>query len=189
MRAAHPSRLAAALVTLSFLSSAQVPRDLFGSIPQRTVVRTDSPKAAQSFLSDHPRFSFFSRDPVLPETVSSLLARSSGRFDGPIQDLVNVNAANIYAPLHESFAGGVVMHLAHKRLEIFGTVGGLFVPYRTMYTMPNAWLYQTDIGVRWALDPNRHLWIGGTGHYITDFSDKKRQWAYESADFTVQFGR
>ena len=88
-----------------------------------------------------------------------------------------------------SFAGGGVIHLAHRRLEIFGTVAGLFVPYRTMYTMPNAWLYQTDIGARWALDPGRHVWIGGTGHYIADFSDKKRQWAYESADFTVQFGR
>jgi len=123
-----------------------------------------------------------------PGSVQNLISRPGGLFDGPIVDLVNVESATTSSPLHQSFAGGMTLQFAHRRLEIFGTAAGLFVPYRSIYTMPNAWFSQTDIGVRWALDPNRRFWVGGTAHYLTDLAEKRRQWVYESADFTVQFG-
>jgi hypothetical protein len=56
--------------------------------------------------------------------------------------------------------------------------GGVYVPIRTAYTMPNAWLTQVSLGAHVALNPTRHFWVGGTARYLPDFADKTRQWGY-----------
>jgi hypothetical protein len=127
------------------------------------------------FLRSHPGFSWSDGE-----------AHSGA--NSALQGFLTVDARN---PLHEirrSFGGEAAFSFAGGRMKLVGTSGGVFVPFRSVYSMPNGWFTETTAGVRIALDPHEHFWLGGTAHYLTDFADKKRQWAYESADLTIEFG-
>lgn len=110
-------------------------------------------------------------------------------YGGALQTYLNLSTTDSNYATHLPFGATFVRPVAHGRVELFGGIGGIFADFRTPYAMTNAWMVQTTMGVRVALDEGRHVWVGTTTRYITDFADKKRQWVYGSADLTLRFGK
>ncbi len=108
---------------------------------------------------------------------------------GPLQSYLNIEQSYPLYDVVRSFGATGVFTADRRRIELFGGMGGVYVPFRSSYTMPNAWLTQVSAGARIALDPGQHLWLGGTASWLTDFADKNRQWGSLSADFTFRTGR
>lgn len=110
-------------------------------------------------------------------------------FGGALQAYVNRLAP--VAPLNSQlpFGGNVVLSLARRRVEIFGGMGGIFVPYASPYTAPNTWLMQNKAGFRVALDPDKHVWLGATTYLMTNFAVKTTSSGAATADLTVNFGK
>jgi hypothetical protein len=137
------------------------------------------------FRESHPAFTFLATP--LP---SARETGQIGNYGGPLQ--YYLNSALSY-PLHDvivPFGGSAQVPLAHGRVELFGNMGGIFVPVRTTSpTMPNSWLVQTSLGIRVALDPAHHFWAGGSALHVVDFADKQRQSGAWSADLTFRSGR
>jgi hypothetical protein len=136
------------------------------------------------FRESHPAFSFLATPmPKMDETGQI------ANYGGPLQNYLN--AAWSYA-LHEltpPFGGSVTIPFARGRGELFGSMGGIFVPVRSSWTMPNAWLVQTSLGLHVAIDPAHHVWVGGVVRHVVDFADKQRQGGAWSADLTFRSGR
>jgi hypothetical protein len=110
-------------------------------------------------------------------------------FGGALQSFAIVTNTSEVRGTKSPFGGDVTLPLARGRVELFGGIGGVYVPLGSPYTMPNAWLTQIKLGGRVALDPEHHFWLGTTAYYLTNFAEKTRQWGYGSADLTVRFGR
>jgi hypothetical protein len=143
------------------------------------------------FMQNHPYLSImwsptFGSQNGAPPSVSS--RGQIQYYGGPLQDYLNTEGGN---PLHDiipSFGASGIIAIG-PRVQLLGSAGGILVPFRTSYTMPNAWLTQASLGVRLSLDQGHHFSVGGTARYITDFADKTRQWGLWSADFTFHSGR
>jgi hypothetical protein len=87
------------------------------------------------------------------------------------------------------FGATAILPINRWHLELFGGIGGTFAPFRSSYAMTNSWMVQTSMGARVALDQGRHIWVGTTARYMTDFADRKRQRVTGTADLTVRFGK
>jgi hypothetical protein len=160
------------------------------AIPSFDFLSTQTHFNERSFAVTHPHFRSLMgglASPSIPPSKAVLY--SSDNFDGPLRDFLNLNLTSAQPEFAKAFGVSGIMPLAHGRVEIFGSAGGIFVPFRTRYTMPNAWFTEANLGARLALEPSHHLWAGGTVHYMADFADKTRQWGYASADLTIRFGR
>jgi hypothetical protein len=138
------------------------------------------------FRASHPRFTFTVQD---HNTPSDALNGQLPYYGGPIQYFVNTQATSVLRDVILPFGASASLPLAHGRIELLGSAGGLYVPIATAYSRPNAWLTQATFGARFALDPAHHFWVGGSARYLTDFADKKRQSGLLTADFTFQSGR
>jgi hypothetical protein len=137
------------------------------------------------FRASHPTFSIVVQDHNIP---SDALNGQIPQYGGPLQYFVNTRS--LY-PLHDlitPFGASAAVPMAHGRIELLGSAGGLFEPIATAYTRPNAWVTQATFGARFALDQAHHFWVGGNARYVTDFADKKRQFGLLTADFTFQSG-
>jgi hypothetical protein len=143
------------------------------------------------FLKRHRGFTLFGQ-PLSNVKIDGTPAVSpAGQipyYGGPLQNYLNTEGVYTLHDVIRPFGASGSVPLAHGRMELFGTMGGVFVPFRSAYTMPNAWLTQGTLGARVALDQAHHFWVGGTGSYLADFADKERQWGSWSADFTLQSG-
>ena len=132
------------------------------------------------FRQSHPAINFLLTP--LPDMTAGQLPD----YGGPIQNYLNYSRA---FPLHDliaPFGGSGVATLFHGRVEIFGNATGIYVPFQSSYTRPNAWFTQAILGARVALDTGHHLWVGGTARYTADFADKTRQHGLWSADLTYR---
>jgi hypothetical protein len=132
------------------------------------------------FLENHRSFTLLSAVPAAVEVDGKATETPNGQIlytGGPLQQYLNLEAMHPLYDVMRSFGATGVTTLARGRAEIFGGMGGLFVPYRTPYTMPNSWLTQISLGARVPLDQRQHFWLGGTAPYLTNFADKNRQWA------------
>ncbi len=107
-------------------------------------------------------------------------------YGGPIQNYLNYSASFPMNNVINPFGGSGIATFAHGRGEVFGNIAGIYVPFQSSWTRPNAWFTQATFGVRYALDPGRHLWVGATGRYTADFADKTRQHGLWSADLTYR---
>jgi hypothetical protein len=110
-------------------------------------------------------------------------------FGGALQDYVNRLGPGASLDSRAPFGGSLLFTFAGGRLEVFGGLGGIFVPWASSYTRPNSWLTQTSAGARVALDPNRRVWLGVSTYLLTNSADKTRSRAYPSADLTFRFGK
>lgn len=110
-------------------------------------------------------------------------------FGGPLQTYLNLTPGIVADQAKLPFGANVTVPVAGGRAEIYGGAGGAFIPYRSVYTRQDTWFTQTRAGIRVALDPDRHVWLGGTAYYLTNFAEKKRQWGLGTADLTVRFGK
>ncbi len=88
----------------------------------------------------------------------------------------------------QPFGGHVVLPLLRGRFELYGGTTGLFVPFATGHIRRNTWVTENQLGGRIPLDTDHRFWVGASGHYVTNFADKTRQWFYGTADFTVKLG-
>ena len=136
---------------------------------------------------------FVNRPPMLRMEVETMMpAVVNGQipsFGGPLQTYLNLAGQDVMRDAHLPFGATGVLPINRWRLEVFGGIGGVYAPFRTSYAMTNAWMIQTSMGARVALDQGRHVWVGTTARYVTDFADKKRQWVTGTADLTVRFGK
>jgi hypothetical protein len=136
---------------------------------------------------------FSNRAPVIGaevEKMQSAIENSQIRyFGGPLQTYLNLAGLDVARETHLPFGATAVLPISRWRLELFGGIGGTYAVFRTPYAMTNSWMVQTSLGARTALDQGRHVWIGTTASYITDFADKKRQWVTGTADLTLRFGK
>lgn len=121
-----------------------------------------------------------------PEALENGQIRNYG---GPLQTYLNLATLDIAHDTHLPFGATAVVPVNRWRLELFGGIGGAYATFRTPYAMFDSWMVQTSAGARVALDQGRHVWIGTTASYITDFADKKRQWVTGAADLTLRFGK
>ena len=136
------------------------------------------------FRQSHPAFSFLATPmPDMRETGQI------ANYGGPLQNYLNAAWSYQSTDYKPPFGGSAIIPFARGRGELFGSMGGIFVPVRSTYTMPNAWLVQTSIGIRVAVDPAHHFWVGGAAHHVVDFADKQRQWGAWSAGLTFRSGR
>jgi hypothetical protein len=110
-------------------------------------------------------------------------------FGGALQAFAIVTSTTEVRGVKSPFGGNVIFPLGRGRVELFGGVGGVYVPTASRYAMQDTWLTQTKLGVRVALDPDHHFWLGTTAYYLTNFAEKTQQWGYGSADLTFRFGR
>jgi hypothetical protein len=110
-------------------------------------------------------------------------------FGGTLQSYANMTAATVVDSTKLPFGGAVTLALGHDRVEMFGGAGAVYVPFSTPYSAPNTWLSQTKVGVRVALDQERHFWVGATTYLLTNFGEKTKNRSYGSADFSVRFGK
>jgi len=144
------------------------------------------------FSRSHPGFTWFSFLKSNVQVDGTSPVPQSGQVPstgGPLQNYPNTEAIHPQRDAISPFGASFVLPVAHGRAELFGSMGGVYVPFRWEYAMPNAWLTQTSFGARVALDQGRHVWVGGTARHLTDFADKNRQWGSWSADLTFQSGR
>jgi hypothetical protein len=137
--------------------------------------------------------SFVNRPPALRIEVETMMpAVENGQiryYGGPLQTYLNLVGKDTARDTHLPFGATAILPINRWHLEVFGGTGGVFAPFRGSYAMTNSWMVQTSMGARVALDPGRHVWVGTTARYMTDFADKKRQWVTGTADLTVRFGR
>jgi hypothetical protein len=132
------------------------------------------------FRQTHPTLNF------LLTPLPDMTAGQIPDYGGPIQNYLNYSASFPMIGVITPFGGNGVATFAHGRGEIFGNIAGIYVPLQSSWTRPNAWFTQATFGVRYALDPGRHLWVGATGRYTADFADKTRQHGLWSADLTYR---
>jgi hypothetical protein len=121
-----------------------------------------------------------------PEALENGQIRNYG---GPLQTYLNLATLDIARDTHLPFGATAVVPVNRWHLELFGGIGGAYATFRTPCAMVDSWMVQTSVGARVALDQGRHVWIGTTASYITDFADKKRQWVTGTADLTLRFGK
>lgn len=134
------------------------------------------------FRATHPNFSFSTDAPA---------SERNGQipfYGGPVQTYFNSQINYILHDVIAPFGGRVTVPLAHGRVELLASTGGIFVPLATPYSRQNSWVTQTTIGARVALDQGHHFWIGGSARHITNVADKTRQWGLLTGDFTFQSG-
>ena len=114
-------------------------------------------------------------------------------FGGIFQEYLDGNNPDLVGRMHDTvapFGASGVIPLARGKLELYGSMAGLFVPFQFRPNIiRDSWLTQSSLGVRVALDPGHHIWVGTTGYYLIDLADKTRQWSYGTADLTIRFGR
>ena len=136
---------------------------------------------------------FVNRPPTLNlevETMRPAVENSQIRdYGGPLQTYLNLAGLDIARETHLPFGATAVLPIHRWHLELFGGIGEAYATFHTPYAMANSWMVQTSVGARTALDQGRHVWIGTTASYITDFADKKRQWVTGTADLTLRFGK
>ncbi len=111
-------------------------------------------------------------------------------FGGIVQSMMLMTNTGVSNTLRPPVGGNFTMPVPKWNMELFGGVGGVFVPTSTSpYTKTNTWFSQTRTGARFALDPKQIFWLGGSGYYLTNFAHKTRQWGYSTADLTIRLGR
>lgn len=117
---------------------------------------------------------------------------TSGRipdFGGILQSYGNTNHIG-QDSTKQPFGADVTLPLANRRVEVFSGFGGTYVQFGSPNAVPNTWLTQGKAGARVALDPERHVWLGATSYFVTNFAgDKTRNRSYKSADLTFRFGK
>jgi len=124
------------------------------------------------------------------ETMLPAVENDQIRFyGGPLQTYLNLAGLDTARETHLPFGATSVLPINRWRLELSGGIGGAYATFHTPYAMTNSWMVQTSVGARAALDPGRHVWLGATTSYITDFADNKRQWVTGTADLTLRFGK
>jgi hypothetical protein len=136
---------------------------------------------------------FVTRPSALNVEVETMLPAAENRqirdYGGALQTYLNLAGLDVARETHLPFGATAVLPIPRWHLELFGGIGGTYAVFHTPYAMVNSWMVQTSLGARTALDQGRHVWIGATASYITDFADKKRQWATGTADLTLRFGK
>ena len=136
---------------------------------------------------------FVNRPPALNREVETMLPAVENfqirYYGGPLQTYLNLAGLDVARETHLPFGATAVLPIDRWRMELFGGMGGAYATFHTPYATTNSWMVQTSMGARAALDQGRHVWIGTTATYITDFADKKRQWATGTADLTLRFGK
>jgi hypothetical protein len=146
-----------------------------GSLPELSIRFP----AVSLFLKTHPTFTFLAEVPARLTSIEIVPATNiKGQipwFGGPLQYYINVSPAYALHDVLLPFGANFMRPVYHGRVEVFGAMGGIFVPTATRSTRPNACLTQTSLGARVSLDQSRRFWVGATAWYLTDFADKKRQ--------------
>ena len=189
----HPALVAISLALTAAIcgSAAALPQDQTVAVPGDIQTLALKRISAQVNLVNYDWF--VSRVPGRELDVETMLpAVENGQirfYGGPLQTYLNLAGLDIARETHLPFGATAVFPIQRWRLELFGGIGGAYAIFHTPYAMTNSWMVQTTIGARTALDQGRHVWIGTTASYITDFADKKRQWVTGTADLTLRFGK
>lgn len=128
----------------------------------------------------------------LPQPTGSSLDYPNGQvhtFGGILQNYANFVNHGIIDGAHLPWGGNFSTPIAGGRVEIVGSVGGIFVPYQAPAARKNSWLTEVNLGARVALDPDHRVWLGAGAYYLTNFAEKTLQRAYGAASLTVQLGK
>ncbi len=81
-----------------------------------------------------------------------------------------------------------ILPLSGGRFELFAGGGGAYA-WHSGDSFANAWLLQTSMGGRVALDRGHHFWLGTSGHFFTNFGAGRQEWLTWTADLGLRFGR
>jgi hypothetical protein len=110
-------------------------------------------------------------------------------FGGLLQAYGNTNHLNQQDTTKQPFGGEVTLPLAN-RWELFSGFAGTYVQFGSPNAVPNTWLTQAKTGARVAVDPERHVWVGVTSYYQTNFAgEKTRTHITKAADLTFRWGK
>ena len=94
-----------------------------------------------------------------------------------------LNGARVYAL---PFGVRYIFPRANGKVEWFAGLGGAYMLGPNNYS---EWAITPNLGVRVAVDKQRHFWLGSTARYSKDFGLPQGQWVTWTADFGFRFGR
>lgn len=174
----------------------------WGGNAKADVAKADVPKSPD-WLSKHVSIEIFGYDPKVHEPGFEL---SPGYTSAMWYNLHDLECPRCVMPVTRTRftipPSGVdaTLKLLGGRVQLFGGFGalealkpaGTFEPQglRLMTSSDDdAWLVQIKAGARVAVDPHRHLWLGGTARHLYNFGSGKTEWSTLSGDATFKFGR
>jgi hypothetical protein len=80
-----------------------------------------------------------------------------------------------------------ILPMKHGKVELFLGGDGAY----TWNTNQNYqdWGVEGRLGARFALDKQRHFWLGATGEFLQEFGYSSQHWTTWTADFGYRFGK
>lgn len=79
-----------------------------------------------------------------------------------------------------------ILPLNHSKVELFA--GGDSAHTWNASQGYTAWSVETHLGARFALDKQRHFWLGTTGEYMHELGPYPQNWISWTADLGFRFG-
>jgi hypothetical protein len=73
------------------------------------------------------------------------------------------------------------------KVELFANLDGGFI-WQTGQSY-EGWLIQSGLGARFAVDKQRHFWMGTSANYMHEFGSGTQNWITWTADLSFRFGR
>lgn len=95
------------------------------------------------------------------------------------------------------FGAETTLPVANGRTELLAGLGGVnawkpdntgIEPNRRDSSFNDAWLFQGNIGSAFALDANKHIWIGPVARYVKNFGRGKQHWNSLTGFASFRFG-
>jgi hypothetical protein len=120
---------------------------------------------------------FYSYTPIIINPGSSLTT-----FSSSTTTIGRAAARNTSVP----FGLRGILPMKQGKVELFVGGDGAY----TWNTNQNykAWGVEGRLGVRFALDRQRHFWLGTTGEFLEEFGYSQQHWTTWTADFGYRFG-
>lgn len=131
---------------------------------------------------------------MLPKTTQYLyspvfnLGQPSNVFFSSSSPYVLIEAKDTEQNTFLPFGVKGILPVRGSRIELLGGFGGAYV-WHSDGSFRNAWVTQTNVGARIAVDQGRHFWLGTSGHFYSNFGSRRQEWLSWTADLGLRFGR
>jgi len=80
-----------------------------------------------------------------------------------------------------------ILPLRHGKIELFAGFDGAYT-WNTNQNYKN-WGVEGRLGARFAVDKQRHFWLGTSGEFLQEFGYASQHWTTWTADFAYRFGK
>jgi hypothetical protein len=106
-----------------------------------------------------------------------------------LTSITNVQTIDTRGPARNTsvpFGFRGILPIKHSKVELFLGADGAYV-WNTNQNY-QAWGVEGRLGARFALDKQRHFWLGTSGEFLQEFGLYSQHWISWTADFGYRFG-